>query len=65
MKIGRYRVSPYEKVHTIDGVWGDWACEIEDEDGNIQEGYIEGDGGLFEESTLKDKDGAPIKINED
>jgi len=57
MTIGKYKVYPFEKVETIDGVWGDWKCEIEDTAGNLSIGYIEGDGGLFEESTLKDENG--------
>lgn len=60
MTIGKYRVSPFEKVEVIDGVWADWKCEVEDEAGNIRTGYIEGDGGLFDKSTLKDENGILI-----
>ena len=57
MKVGLYTVSPVEMVESFDGPWGDWEVEIEAPDGTLSKGYMQGDGHLFAEETLKDENG--------
>lgn len=47
-------------VEQIDGVWGDWECEVEKEDASIFKAYLEGDGHLYYWETFKDEDGRVI-----
>lgn len=53
-------IHPFKMVEQIDGVWGDWQCEVEKPDGTIFVAYLEGDGHLYHWETLKDEDGHPI-----
>lgn len=50
-------IHPFKMVEQIDGVWGDWQCEVEKEDGTIFVAYLEGDGHLFHWDTFKNEDG--------
>lgn len=54
-KLGRLRIHKYELVDDLgDGhKWGVWACQAETEDGNLIEGFVQGDEHSTAEETLE------------
>ncbi len=53
-------IYPFRMATQIDGVWGDWECEIFNDNKGTSKCYLEGDGHLFHWETLKDEDGKTI-----